>query len=418
MTRLQQLFAECGQSPWLDNLTRAVPARRDAGTHGRRRHPRRDREPDHLRSGDRRFRRLTTSSSARSSPQAIPCSMPIGSSSSPTFEDACAVLRPTFDASSGTDGFVSIEVAPELARDTDATVDAAPRPAPADRAPEPLRQDPRDTPRAFPAIRAMTAEGRSINVTLIFSLSRYAEVIDAYIAGSRTFAAAGGDLADGPQRRVVLRQPSRHRGRPPPRRHRRPTQHETCAVDGAIAQAKLAYQLFRSNASPAIAGSASPQLGARRAAPALGIDLDQESRLRRHAVRRQPDRTRHRQHPAREARSPRSRTTAALARTIDADVDDAHEVMHRLARVGIDMDDVGAHPRRRGRRELPRSRSRTCSTRSTPKPVSSRSGRRNGLGRLGAVRSARDRDAHRGHDRRAAGRAGLASTFRCCWERS
>ena len=51
------------------------------------------------------------------------------------------------------------------------------------------------TAEGIPAIRAMTSEGRSINVTLIFSLRRYAEVIDAYIAGLETFAAAGGDVA-------------------------------------------------------------------------------------------------------------------------------------------------------------------------------------------------------------------------------
>ena len=108
--------------------------------------------------------------------------------------DALGVLRPTFDASAGTDGFVSVEVAPELARDTDATIAAARQLHERIAQPNLFVKIPA-TGEGVPAIQAMIAEGRSINITLIFSLARYAEVIEAYLSGLETFARGGGDLA-------------------------------------------------------------------------------------------------------------------------------------------------------------------------------------------------------------------------------
>src|SRR5206468_442678 len=101
--------------------------------------------------------------------------------------DALAVLRPTFDASAGTDGFVSVEVAPELARDTAATIAAARALHQRIGRPNLLVKIPA-TGQGVPAIQAMLAEGRSTNVTLVFSLARYAQVIDAYLAGLETYA--------------------------------------------------------------------------------------------------------------------------------------------------------------------------------------------------------------------------------------
>ena len=86
----------------------------------------------------------TTNSSGRSSPAGTRSPTRTGSSSSTTSRDACAVLRPTFDDSDGTDGFVSIEVAPELARDTDATIAAARELHERIALAEPVRQDPGD----------------------------------------------------------------------------------------------------------------------------------------------------------------------------------------------------------------------------------------------------------------------------------
>src|SRR5437764_13150270 len=85
--------------------------------------------------------------------------------------NALAVLRPTYDDSGGEDGFVSLEVAPELARDTAGTITAARDLHPPIAGPNPLVQIPA-TPDGVPASQAMIAAGRSINLTLIFSPPR------------------------------------------------------------------------------------------------------------------------------------------------------------------------------------------------------------------------------------------------------
>jgi transaldolase len=74
------------------------------------------------------------------------------------------------------------------------------------------------TEEGVPAIEQMISEGHSINVTLIFSLARYDEVIEAYLVGPRGLAASAvDDLSSRGQRGFVLHQPGRHRGRPPHR---------------------------------------------------------------------------------------------------------------------------------------------------------------------------------------------------------
>ena len=107
---------------------------------------------------------------------------------------ACDVLRPVYDATDGVDGRVSIEVDPRLAHDTRATIAEAralwwtvDRPNLFIKIPA-ARQ-------GLPAITACLAEGISINVTLIFSLTRYAQVMDAWLAGLERAREAGHDLA-------------------------------------------------------------------------------------------------------------------------------------------------------------------------------------------------------------------------------
>src|SRR4029077_523436 len=107
---------------------------------------------------------------------------------------ACDVLRPAHDASDGVDGRASIEVDPRLAYDTEATIAEAralgwrvDRPNLFIKIPA-ARQ-------GLPAIAACPAEGISINVTLIFSLTRYDEVIDAFLEGLERARQAGHDLA-------------------------------------------------------------------------------------------------------------------------------------------------------------------------------------------------------------------------------
>jgi transaldolase len=108
---------------------------------------------------------------------------------------ACDVLRPVYDASNGVDGRVSIEVDPRISGDAEATIAEArqlwwlvDRPnlfikIPATRA-------------SLPAIAQCLAEGISVNVTLIFSLERYGEVMDAFLDGIERARAAGHDLTN------------------------------------------------------------------------------------------------------------------------------------------------------------------------------------------------------------------------------
>ncbi|TNC29414.1 transaldolase [Amycolatopsis alkalitolerans] len=107
---------------------------------------------------------------------------------------ACDVLRPVYDATDGVDGRVSIEVDPRIAHDTERTIAEAKalwwlvdRPNLFVKIPA--------AKQGLPAISACLAEGISINVTLIFSLARYVEVIDAFFTGLEQARAHGRDVA-------------------------------------------------------------------------------------------------------------------------------------------------------------------------------------------------------------------------------
>ena len=108
--------------------------------------------------------------------------------------DACDLLRPVHTATEGRDGRVSIEVDPRLARDTERTIAEA-------RALWWLVDRPNlfikipATREGLPAITTAISEGISVNVTLIFALDRYAEVVDAYLAGLEAAREAGRDLS-------------------------------------------------------------------------------------------------------------------------------------------------------------------------------------------------------------------------------
>jgi transaldolase len=107
--------------------------------------------------------------------------------------DACDVLRPAYDASDGVDGRVSIEVDPSLAHDTAATIAEARQLWWLVDRPNVMIKIPA-TREGLPAIRAALGEGISVNVTLIFSLDRYAEVVEAFLAGLEDARASGRDL--------------------------------------------------------------------------------------------------------------------------------------------------------------------------------------------------------------------------------
>ena len=188
MTTLNDLYTEQGQSPWLDNL------RRDYLTQGKLQ-----------KLVDQGIRGVT------SNPTIFAKAIESGDFYDEQFDkllekhtvsecywelvitdivDALAVLRPVHDQSDGVDGYVSLEVAPALAHDTDGTVDAARALHERIHRPNLFVKIPA-TVEGVPAIRTMIGEGRSINVTLIFSLDRYDEVMEAYVGGLEDALAGG-----------------------------------------------------------------------------------------------------------------------------------------------------------------------------------------------------------------------------------
>lgn len=108
--------------------------------------------------------------------------------------DACDLLRLVWEQTEGRDGYVSIEVDPHLAHDTGATIAEATLLHDAIAKPNLLVKIPA-TDAGIDAIEELTARGYSINVTLIFSLTRHRQVADAYLAGLERLVAAGGDLS-------------------------------------------------------------------------------------------------------------------------------------------------------------------------------------------------------------------------------
>jgi transaldolase len=336
MTKLQRLYDEQGQSPWLDNLTRVYL--RD-GTLGRL-------VADGIRGVTAN---PTILARAIEGSDAYDQQFATLIAQGRTVEDAywelvvddivdgLGVLRPTFDASGGSDGFVSIEVAPELARDTNATIAAARHLHQRIARPNLFVKIPA-TAEGVPAIQAMTAEGRSINVTLIFSLARYAEVIDAYLAGLETLARSGGDLAS------VHSVASFFVSRVDTEVDRRLDAigtGEALALRGraAVAQAKLAYRLFRNR----FTGDRWERLAARGARPQRPLWASTSTKNPSY-----PDTLYVDGLIGLDTVNTLPETTIAafedhgtLARTIDRGVDDAGAVLRALGEVGVDMDDVG-----------------------------------------------------------------------------
>jgi transaldolase len=336
MTKLQRLYHEQGQSPWLDNLTRVYLRDRTLGRlvadgiRGVTANPTIFAKAiEGSDAYDEQFAALTA--------QGRPVLDAYWDLVVDDIGDALGVLRPTFDASAGTDGFVSVEVAPELARDTDATIAAARELHERIARPNLLVKLPA-TGEGVPAVQAMIAEGRSINITLIFSLARYAEVIDAYLAGLQTLAQGGGDLAS--VHSVASFFVSRVDTEVDRRLDAIGTS-DALALKGqaAVAQARLAYRLFGDR----FAGDRWERLAARGARPqrplwaststknpAYPDTLYVDSLIGPDTVNTLP-----------EATIAAFEDHGTIARTIDSGVDHAGAVMDRLAEVGVDMDDVG-----------------------------------------------------------------------------
>jgi transaldolase len=181
-----------GQSVWLDQIDRAMiqsgrlASLRDAGVSGVTANPTifaRALEGSDAYADDVR-RRL----SRGQDPEAVVWDLLIED-----VQAAADIFRPVFESERGGDGFVSIEVSPEIAGDTDATIAAARKLRERTARPNVMVKIPA-TPAGLPAIQAMIAEGANINVTLIFGLERYVKVVEAFLAGLEQLRAARGDL--------------------------------------------------------------------------------------------------------------------------------------------------------------------------------------------------------------------------------
>jgi transaldolase len=151
--------------------------------------------------------------------------------------DACDVLEPAYDASNGVDGYVSMEVEPGIAYDTEASYEQARWIATEVDRPNLYVKIPATEP-GLPAIEDCIASGTSINITLIFSLQRYAAVAEAYLRGLERLVAGGGDPSK------VASVASFFVSRVDTEADKRLEQHPDLRGKLAIANAKLAYQHY------------------------------------------------------------------------------------------------------------------------------------------------------------------------------
>jgi transaldolase len=151
---------------------------------------------------------------------------------------AADVLRPVHDAQRGGDGFVSLEVAPTVAHDTDATIAMAR--SLHDRVDKAnLMIKIPATLEGIPAIEESIADGITVNVTLIFSLARHDQVIEAYLKGLERFIEGGGDPS------TIASVASFFVSRVDTETDRRLPEDSPLRGKAAVANAKLAYALFR-----------------------------------------------------------------------------------------------------------------------------------------------------------------------------
>ena len=331
MTKLQQLFREQGQSPWLDNLKRGYLTTGQLerlvvdGIRGITSNPTIFQKAIEGSSDyDAQFRDLARVATVEDAYWAMVVD---------DIEAALAVLRPVYDESGGGDGFVSVELAPDLARDTEGSVAAARRLH--ERIDEPnLFVKIPATAEGVPAVQRMIAEGRSINITLIFSVERYDEIIEAYLSGLEAY---DGDLTR------VHSVASFFVSRVDTETDRRLEALGTAdalALQGkvAVAQAKVAYQLFRERFS----GPRWDALAARGAKlqrplwaststknPAYPDLLYVDNLIGPDTVNTLPDAT-----------IAAFEDHGTLAGTVDSDANDARRTLERLADVGVDLDDV------------------------------------------------------------------------------
>ncbi|HEY8547296.1 MAG TPA: transaldolase [Acidimicrobiales bacterium] len=333
-SRLRSLFTEHGQSPWLDNLRRGwitggeLARWVERGIRGITSNPTIFQKAiEGSDEYDAQFRELIASGASIDEAYWATVIQDI--------KDALAILRPVYDESDGVDGYVSLEVAPSLARDTAGTVEAARELHRRIAEPNLFVKVPA-TAEGVEAIRQLIGEGHSINVTLIFGVERYDEVIEAYISGLEAY---DGDLSQ------VASVASFFVSRVDTEVDRQLDaigSVEALGLKGrtAVAQAQTAYRLFKERFS----GPRWEALAARGARvqrplwaststknPSYPDTLYVDTLIGPDTVNTMPETTL-------EAFADHG----TLARTVDADLAAADEVLAEVERVGVDLAAVSA----------------------------------------------------------------------------
>jgi transaldolase len=344
MERLIRLYEEFGQSPWLDNLTRGfltsgqLAEWRDGGIRG-------------LTSNPTIFQKAISGSADYDEQFSG-----IATDEGPVIDDywtlvlsditgACEVFDPLYEQSDGGDGFVSVEVDPGLAHDAAGT-EAAARDLHERIARRNLMVKIPATAEGIAPIRQMLSEGRNTNITLIFSLERHREVMNAYLDGLEAYA--GLDASDLSKVASVASFFVSRVDTEVDRRLEAIGTPEALALRGkaAVAQAKLAYRQFVETFS----GPRWEALAARGARvqrplwaststknPAYPDTLYVDELIGPDTVNTLPDATI-------EAFADHG----TLARRVDADVDEAETTWRQLGEVGVDLADVSDTLEREG----------------------------------------------------------------------
>lgn len=343
MTRLEQLHTDQHQSPWLDNL------RRDDIRSG----VLADMVADGIRgvtSNPSIFQKAIEGTDAYDSQfgDEIAAGRTIPDAYwelvITDISDALDVLEPVYTESGGEDGFVSIEVAPDIAHDTTRSVEAAAGFHARIDKPNLYVKIP-GTAEGVTAIEEMIARGKAINVTLLFSVERYGEIIEAYLSGLERFAAEGGDVST--VRSVASFFVSRVDSEVDARLDAIGTD-EAHALKGkaGIANAKMAYQLFLDRFSGerweklAAAGAhVQRPLWASTSTkdPSYPDTMYVDSLIGPDTVNTIPNAT-----------IDAFEDHGTVARTVDVDVDAARADITALAELGIDLEEVSAVLEREG----------------------------------------------------------------------
>ncbi|HEX5617500.1 MAG TPA: transaldolase [Solirubrobacteraceae bacterium] len=330
MTSLHQL-SELGQSVWIDYLSRKVihdgdlAGLVDDGVVGVTSNP--TIFQGAIAEGDAYDEQIKEVSATESEPKEIFIAL-----ARDDIRDACDVLRPLFDADK--DGWVSLEVDPNLANDTQATIDEAKRlHALVDR-PNLFIKIPA-TPAGLPAIEETIAAGIPVNVTLIFSLQRHREVAESYVRGVKRLVESGGDPSK------IASVASFFVSRVDTEADKRLDAiggHDELKGTLAIANAKLAYVTY----DEVFSGPEWDALAAKGATPqrCLWASTSTKNPEYRDVLYVEeligPDTVNTMPRETVEAVNDHGR----IERTLDRDVEDARRTLERFAEAGIDYDEV------------------------------------------------------------------------------